>query len=298
MGPSVALFCRLSDASERSSAADDRLNTVIRPVDLDASHQTTVPVVPGARDPSRLFRTTMRASWIGTAARHWRHHRLVGRRLAERRPAIDAALRGAGPDSVLLAGNSHAEFVGTPEFGGRPCINLAVGGSTAPDCAGHLAALRVPVRCAASVLIIGTNDIQRWRRPERARSVDRFEAEVRRILRILEGWSAQVLVAAVPPIGAWAVGRDPAAVATFSDRLAVLCAERGHRFFDPFAALRDGTGGLAGPGLYPDGVHLADYPGLAAEIVRLAAVDPAPSGPRSAPAAVLRVLGPAWGLRP
>ncbi len=32
-------------------------------------------------------------------------------------------------------------------------------------------AFRVPVRCAAAVLIIGTNDIQRWRHPERARSV-------------------------------------------------------------------------------------------------------------------------------
>jgi hypothetical protein len=246
----------------------------------------------------------MGASWIGKAARHWRHGRIVGRRFAERRPAIGAALRAAGPDSVLLAGNSHAEFLGTPDFGGRPCINLAVGGSTAADCAGHLAALRVPVRCAASVLIIGTNDIQRWRHPERARSVERFEAQARRILRILEGWSARVLVAAVPPIGAWATGRDPAAIAAFSGRLAALCAERGHGFIDPFAALRDGPGGLAGPGLNRDGVHLADYTALAAEIVRLAVTDPALSASRTvravAPASAppLRVLHGAWGPPP
>jgi|GEM_PF-1692817 len=269
----------------------------------------------------------MRASWFEAVARPWRHGRIVGRYRAERHPGICAALRAATPDSVLLVGNSHAEYIGTPDLGGRPSLNIAVGGSTAADCVRHLAGLRVPVRCAASVLIIGTNDIMRWRRPELARSAARFEAEVRRILDFLEAWSAQVFVAAVPPVGAWANGRDPAAVAVFSERLAALCAERGHGFFDPFAALRAGTGGLAGSGLYRDGVHLADYTRLAAEVARLTVIDPgpslrcdplswaepisapapsapAPSGPRSfrttasTPAANLRVLRAAWAGRP
>jgi hypothetical protein len=300
--PYFDLFPAFLDVITRHSAAGNRSSG------LDDLRQA--PGYPfRVRDPPRLFRTCMRASWIGNAARHWHHGRIVGRRFAERRPGLRAALRAAGPDSVLLAGNSHAEFLGTPDFGGRPCINLAVGGSTAADCAGHLAALRVPVRCAVSVLIIGTNDIQRWRHPERARSVERFEAQARRILRILEGWSAQVFVAAVPPIGSWATGRDPAAIAAFSGRLAALCAERGHGFIDPFAALRDGQGGLAGPGLAGrglcrDGVHLADYTALAAEIGRLAATDPTPSASRTARAVApasappLRVLHAAWGLRP
>jgi lysophospholipase L1-like esterase len=243
----------------------------------------------------------MRAPWIETAARHWRHRRRVAGRAAARRPGLRAALRAATPDSVLLAGNSHAAFMGTPDLGGRPCINLAVDGSTAGDCAGQLARLRPPVRCAAAVLFIGTNDILRWRRPERARSADRFEAEVRRILAILDTWAAQVFVAAVPPIGARSGGRDPAAVATFSGRLAAVCAARGHGYFDPFAALRDGPDGLAGPGLSGDGVHLADYRPLAAAVARLAANRPAGSGPptiRPAPAACLRVLRAAWGVRP
>lgn len=246
----------------------------------------------------------MRAPWIDTAARHWRHRRCVGRHLAERRPGLQAALAAAAPGSVLLAGNSHAEFVGTLDFGGRACINLGIGGSTAADCAAHLAGLRVPVRCAAAILIIGTNDILRWRHPERIRSVDRFEAESRRILRILAGWSAQVFVAAVPPVGAWAAGRDPAAVAPFSARLAALCAEGGHRSFDPFSALRAGAEGRAGPGLHADGVHLADYAGLAAEIARLVATEEAadPAAPAlrpPRPAAGLRSLhAAAWGTRP
>ena len=256
----------------------------------------------------------MRAPWFETVARRWCHRRLVGRHRAARSAEIRAALRAATPDSVLLVGNSHAESIGTPDLGGRPSLNIAVGGSTAADCARqltdlhrtvlHRADLRVPVRCAASVLIIGTNDILRWRHPERARSADRFAAEVRRILGFLEAWSGQIFVAAVPPVGAWATGRDPAAVAIFSDRLAALCAERGHGFFDPFAALRDGPGGLAGSGLYRDGVHMADYTRLGAEIARLAVIDPLPPGPPArrpagpGPVANLRVLRAAWVGRP
>jgi len=254
----------------------------------------------------------MGAHWIETAARHWQHGRIVGRRFAERRPGIHAALGTAAPDSVLLAGNSHAEFVGAPEFNGRPCINIAVGGSTAADCGRHLGALRVPVRCAAAVLIIGTNDIQRWRHPERVRAVDRFAADVRRILRSLEAWSAQIFVAAVPPIGIEATGRDPAAVAVFSERLAALCADGDHTYFDPFAAWRAGAGGLAGPGLHRDGVHLADYAPLAAALARTVAIDAVPSAGRphhpnaprrapartASPAAPLRVLRAAWVGRP
>lgn len=275
----------------------------------------------------------MRAPWFETIARRWHHERLVGRYWAVRSPEIRAALRNATPDSVLLVGNSHAEYIGSPDLGGRPSLNIAVGGSTAADCARQLAALhraalnradpRAPVRCAASVLVIGTNDIMGWRHPERARSADRFAREVRRILGFLEAWSAQVFVAAVPPVGAWATGRDPAAVAVFSGRLAALCAERGHSFIDPFAALRDGTGGIAGSGLYRDGVHLADYTRLAAELARLTARSPRPDalayaapapapaegalarpGPRvfrpraPGPAANLRLVRSAWGGRP
>lgn len=257
----------------------------------------------------------MDVPWIETAARHWRHGRIVGRRFADRRPGIRAALRAAAPDSVLLAGNSHAEFVGTPDLGGRACINIAVGGSTAVDCGRHLAELRVPTRCAAAVLIIGTNDLQRWRHPERARVVDRFEADVRRILRSLEAWSAQVFVAAVPPVGIGATGRDPAAVAVFSDRLARLCAEGATP-----SSTRSRRGapapGLAGPGLHRDGVHLADYAPLAAALSRAVAgmVPPAGRplrpdvpcpGPRPTPVATapaatapLRVLRAAWVGRP
>lgn len=272
----------------------------------------------------------MRAPWFETVARRWHHGRRVGRYWAVRSPEIRAALRAATPDSVLLVGNSHAEYIGRPDLGGRPSLNIAVGGSTAADCARHLATLHrtvlhradrhVPVRCAASVLIIGTNDIMGWRHPERPRSADRFAAEVRRILGFLEAWSAQVFVAAVPPVGAWATGRDPEAVAVFSERLAALCAERGHGFFDPFAALRAGqegriegriegcieerVGGLAGSGLYRDGVHMADYTRLAAEIARLVVIDPRPPGPPAARpatpnrAAPLRVLRAAWAGRP
>ena len=140
------------------------------------------------------------------------------------------------------------------------------------------------------------------RHPERVGTERRFEAAVRRILRVLDAWAAQVFVASVPPIGAWTTGRDPAAVAAFSDRLEGLCRAGGHSFFDPFAGLRDGGPGCACTGLDPDGVHLADYTRLAAEVIRLVALDPAPPAPRkraAVPAGSLRGLhAAAWGLRP
>lgn len=297
----------VSDASSRGGKSSGRARPVAARLRATGRPHpsSSGPARTGAADPSRLIRSAMGAHWVETAARHWRHGRIVGHRFAERGPGIRAALRAAKPGSALLAGNSHAEFVGTPDLGGRRCINIAAGGSTAADRGCHLAALRVPVRCAAAVLIIGTNAIQLRRHPERARVVDRFEADVRAILRSLEAWAAQVLVAAVPPIGADATGRDPAAVAVFSDRLAALCAAGGHAVFDPFAAWRAGTGGLAGPGLHRDGVHLADCAPLAAALAHAVAIDigvidAAPPAPVRRPAAAtpLRVLRAARIGRP
>lgn len=210
-------------------------------------------------------------SLIGNLSKRFHHRRFVRRRVAERYPDIEMSLKNASNDSVLLVGNSHAEFLELSDFAGRPCFNLGIGGSTAADCATFLSSLRPPVRCAASVLIVGTNDILRWRRPERASSEGRFEADLGRILRLLALYSAEVFVAALPPIGAWVKSRDPGCVATFSARMEALCAEGGRVFFDPFSAMRDGGPGLATTNLHRDGVHMANYAQLGEEIVRLVA---------------------------
>jgi hypothetical protein len=116
------------------------------------------------------------------------------------------------------------------------------------------------------VLFLGTNDIRRRRHPERATTGRRFEADVRRVLVTLQEWAEHVFVAAIPPLGHNAKNHDPAAVATFSDRLARLCAEGDYIFFDPFAAIRAPGGCLATSGIFADGIHLADYSALTAEV--------------------------------
>jgi lysophospholipase L1-like esterase len=192
------------------------------------------------------------------------------RRLADAHwSQIRTNLAAASEGSVLLAGNSHAALMGTPEIAGRPpFINIAAGGLTARGCVARLARLDPPARAAAVVLFLGTNDIKRRYHPEWTTTGRRFEANVRRILVTLQEWAEHVFVAAIPPLGPSATDRDPAAIATFSDRLARICAEDDYIFFDPFTAIRAPGGCLATSGLFADGIHLADYPALAAEVAQ------------------------------
>ncbi|MCJ2136915.1 SGNH/GDSL hydrolase family protein [Methylobacterium sp. J-026] len=199
-------------------------------------------------------------SWMTSPVKTWRQARFIRRRRIERLPGIRATLRAAPNGYVALVGDSHAEFLGTPDFGDRSCINLGVGGSTAADCARHLASLHSDARATAAVLFIGTNNILRWRHPARPAAADRFTDDVDRILQTLAAWAERIFVAAVPPIGPWTTGRDPAAVMAFTERLRTLTEQGGFTFFDPFAGIRDGETGFALAGLHHDGFHMADYP--------------------------------------
>ena len=209
----------------------------------------------------------MHARWVHALVGEWRVRRLV-RRLADAHwSQIQTNLAAAAEGSVLLAGNSHAALMGTPQIAGRPpSINVAAGGLTARGCVARLARLDPPARAAAVVLFLGTNDIKRRYHPEWTTTGRRFEADVRRVLVTLQEWAEHVFVAAIPPLGPSATDRDPAAIATFSDRLARICAEGNYIFFDPFAAIRAPGGCLATSGLFADGIHLADYPALTAEV--------------------------------
>ena len=211
----------------------------------------------------------MHAPLIHAFVKDWRNRRLLRHRADARWAQIRTDLAAAAEGSVLLIGNSHAALIGHPQIAGRaPSINIAACGLTARGCATRLARLDTPTRADAAVLIIGTNDIARRRRPERPAKGRRFEADVRRILAILNGWSEPVFVAAVPPLGPKAADHDADAVTIFSERLARLCAEGQHIFFDPFAAIRTPSGGRATTGLSSDDIHLADYAALAGEIDR------------------------------
>ncbi|EIZ86839.1 GDSL family lipase [Methylobacterium sp. GXF4] len=224
---------------------------------------------PRAKPLRRLSRhgIIMHDRWVHTLVEEWRVKRSV-RRLADAHwSQIRTNLTAAAEGSILLTGNSHAALMGTPQIAGRPpCINIAAGGLTARSCVARLARLDPPARAAAVVLFLGTNDIRRSRHPERATTRRRFEADVRRVLVTLQEWAEHVFVAAIPPLGPNAKNHDPAAIAPFSDRLARICAEGDYIFFDPFAAMRAPSGCLAISGIFTDGIHLADYPALTAEV--------------------------------
>lgn len=128
-------------------------------------------------------------------------------------------------------------------------------------------ALPFAARARVAVLFLGTNDILRRAEPLSPATLGGFEAATGRVLAWLRRHVDVVLVAAVPPLGPEAVAmRDPAAATAYTAALHGLC---GCRFFDPFAGLRDGAGGLTSHAAHPDGVHLRDYDALAAELAPL-----------------------------
>ncbi|KQP42975.1 hypothetical protein ASF49_01145 [Methylobacterium sp. Leaf104] len=206
-----------------------------------------------------------------------RNRQLAGEHLMRRLPAIRAALSAAQPGFVFLAGNSHAELLGTLLARRLPrVVNGGIGGTSARRYAAELDGLTFPVRAGVAVLFLGTNDILRHAAPLSQSTLGGFEAAAARSLERLRANADLVLVAAVPPIGPEArADRDPAAVAAYSAALRGLCARHGCRFFDPFAALRDGEAGLTTQTAPPDGVHLRDYEALAADLeTRLRALGP------------------------
>lgn len=195
---------------------------------------------------------------------------LAREHLDRRLPEIRAALAGARPGFVFLAGNSHAEIVGPLLAGRTPLVNGGIGGTSARGYAAQLDRLSFGARARVAVLIVGTNDILRRADPLSERTRSGFEAAVARIVDRLRAHADRVLVAAVPPLGPEAAAiRDPAAVAAYNETLRGLCERHGCRFIDPFAGLRDGEPGLTSQAAPPDGVHLRDYDGLADALAAL-----------------------------
>lgn len=199
-----------------------------------------------------------------------RNARLVREHLDRRLPEIRAALATARPGFVFLAGNSHAEIVGTALARRMPVVNGGIGGTSARGYAAQIDALPFDSRAGVAVLFVGTNDILRRADPTAESVRSGFEAAAARIVDWLRARADRVLVAAVPPLGPEAAAiRDPAAVAVYTAALRSLCERHGCRFFDPFADLRDGEPGLTTQAAPPDGVHLRDYDALAAALAAL-----------------------------
>lgn len=239
------------------------------------------PNGPGAPPPGRWTRRRLLAAGAGLMATGVAaedlvksNARLAQEHLARRLPEIRNALATAPPGFTLLAGNSHAEIVGTALARSRPVINAGIGGTSARGYAAQIDALPFATRAGTALLFLGTNDILRRADPLSSATLGGFEAAASRILDWLRSRADRVLVAAVPPLGPEAaVLRDPAAVDAYSAALRGLCERSGCRYFDPFAGLRDGGAGLTTRAAPPDGVHLRDYDTLATELAGLLSAD-------------------------
>lgn len=217
-----------------------------------------------ATDPAlRLARSRLVGGWRG-AWRGWRLRRSGSAEArayrSQRVSTIRAALAACGEAGAFLAGDSHAELLGTPDLVGGATVNGGIGGTTAPVYAAELARLPVAGRADLAVLFIGSNDIAAVHGPLAARSVGRFACGVCAILDELAPRAAVIWVAAIPPIRPGPVYPQVVeAVPVYNTVLSAIAAARGHPFVDPFAPLRDGEGGWARPGVTADGTHLSDY---------------------------------------
>lgn len=219
-------------------------------------------------------------AWARHAALRARYTRQARAHQATRLREIQAALDGAPPGYLLLAGDSHAELTGRHGLGGLPLVNAGIGGMSARGCALHLPQLHVPVRARVAMLFTGANDIMARAAPLSPSTAAGFEAAVTTLLGWLGQHADQVVVLAVPPITPLPhAPRELAAVGGYSSLLSWLADRHGCTFADPYAALRNGTSGLARPGTLSDGAHLADYGALADALLALLDTGPSMAAP-------------------
>lgn len=175
-------------------------------------------------------------------------------------PPIHAALNAAPPGFLLLAGDSHTLILSRTPPAGLHVVNATIGGIRAREYV-HVAGQLAPsARAGMAIVSLGTNHLRRKNRPGELHRVATFRRDVDQVLAALADWTDQLIVLAVPPIGAPVVAQyDLDAVHTYSATLAAACeALQTCRFVDPYRELRGDTFGLARPGAMADGIHVSD----------------------------------------
>lgn len=162
---------------------------------------------------------------------------------------------------VLLAGDSHVELaLPEPPSCGRKLLNAGVSGAKADDYLSLLDALRLTGRPSVAVVTLGTNHLFRKRNPSSPEAIDRYEADLSRVVTRLSRLADRVVVAAVPPISATLdASFDRAGVLELTKRQAALCARLGCETADPYASYRSADFGTARPDATRDGLHLTEY---------------------------------------
>lgn len=181
--------------------------------------------------------------------------------LLARLAVINAQIGEADPDYVFVAGDSNAEMINaTHRLCGRDAVNAGISGAKMTDMNGHWAKFAFRTKPGRILIMVGTNDLHRKRKPTQPKYLDAFEKNAERLIASAAALSSKVFVAAVPPAEpSMNSYYEPAAVVALSERLKRACSRNACTFIDPFAGTRDGTDGLAKPNSTYDGIHVRSY---------------------------------------
>lgn len=161
-----------------------------------------------------------------------------------------AAWVGNGPETIVLAGDSHIETCPWAEiFGDGRLRNRGLGGDTIAGTRERLARL-LSTPPAAIWLMVGINDLLAGTRAAAA------AADYARLLELVAARAPQtrLLVHALLPVDPRHGAAVNAEVAALNERLQALCAAQGVRFLDLGPAIA--PGGVLDPACSYDGLHL------------------------------------------
>lgn len=181
--------------------------------------------------------------------------------LLARLAVINAQIGEADPDYVLIVGDSNAEMINaTHGLCGRNVVNAGISGAKMKDMNGHWAKFAFARKPGRVVILVGTNDLHRKRKPTQPKYLDAFESSAEKLIASAAAVSPKVFVAAVPPAEPWMTKYyEPAAVVALSERLKRACGRNACTYIDPFAGTREGTDGFAKPDSTHDGIHVRSY---------------------------------------
>lgn len=169
---------------------------------------------------------------------------------------LNEELRRQTQPFSLILGDSHA--VSLAVHVGCPAVVAAANGLKAADVADQIARMNFPQPPSHALLVVGTNDLLKRRRPHGRGEA--WAASVRRTVLTLKGMGTQVTVAAVPPFGATMASTfEASAVQSYSSIAERLCTAEGCTYLDPWRDSRLGETGIGKEEALPDGVHLQDY---------------------------------------
>ncbi|WP_406857399.1 SGNH/GDSL hydrolase family protein [Alsobacter sp. KACC 23698] len=173
---------------------------------------------------------------------------------------INAHLREAPPGFVLVAGDSHAEYL-APWISAcdREVVNAGVSGIRAERFQAMGSSFAPKSKASAAVLLMGTNNLFRAADPMAPARIGEFRTSLLATVASLQAIAAKVIVTALPPLLSFRQEFQFEGVEVYSGVAREVCEVSGCMYRDPFAAIRRLSSEEDKLAQQPDGIHLAAY---------------------------------------